>query len=89
MTEKKKTEPKQVKPVNDADVKEHIDKVIDQLAVIAGAREVITEHLKYLKSEYGLSATNTRKAAETLFKSQQEELVEKNEEVIKIIDICS
>jgi hypothetical protein len=89
MTEKKeKKEKPQPKPLDAEDFKKHINEIVDQLVLIESARDVIKEVQGYLKTEYGLASGLTRATAVAVFKRNKEELEEKNEAILSLVELC-
>lgn len=89
MTEKKvKKEKPEPKALDPRDLKNKINEMVDQLVVIESARDVIKEIQGYLKSEYGLPSGVTRATAVAVFKRNREEIEEKNEQVLSLVELC-
>lgn len=82
---KEKPEPKALDP---KDLKLKIDQIVDQLIVIESARDAIKEVQGYLKTEYGLAAGITRATAVAVFKRNKDEIEEKNEQVLSLVELC-
>jgi len=88
MTEKVKKEKPQPKTLDPQDFKDKINEIVDQLVVIEAARDVIKEVQGYLKAEYGLASGITRATAVAVFKRNREEIEEKNEQVLSLLELC-
>lgn len=88
MTEKPKKEKKEPKALDKADFKAKINEIVDQLVIIESARDSIKEVQGYLKEEYGLASGITRATAVAVFKRNKEEIEEKNEQVISLVELC-
>ena len=88
MTDKTKKEKPQPKAIDPADFKKHIDEIVDQLTIIESARDVIKEVQGYLKTEYGLASGLTRATAVAVFKRNKQELEEKNEAILSLVELC-
>lgn len=82
---KQKQEPK---PIDPQDFKRKINDIVDQLVIIESARDGIKEIQKYLKTEYGIASGDSRATATAVFKRNKEEIEEKSERVIALIEIC-
>ena len=89
MTEKKeKKEKPEPKALDPQDFKTKINEIVDQLVIIESSRDVIKEIQGYLKSEYGLASGLTRATAVAVFKRNKEELEEKNEAILSLVELC-
>jgi hypothetical protein len=88
MTEKPKKEKPEPKALDPQDFKNKIDAIVDQLIIIESARDVIKEVQGYLKAEYGLPSGITRATAVAVFKRNRDELEEKNEQVLSLVELC-
>jgi hypothetical protein len=87
LTEKKEKEEKVFKPLDIKDYKDQMDKIVDQMVLMAGAREVVTEHVNYLAGEYGLKKPDVRAAATAIFKDvSKEEVAEKSAVIVQLIE---
>lgn len=82
---KEKPEPKALDP---KDFKAKINEMVDQLVIIESARDVIKEVQGYLKTEYGLPSGITRATAVAVFKRNKDEIEEKNEQVLSLVEMC-
>lgn len=82
---KEKPEPKALDP---KDFKAKINEMVDQLVIIESARDVIKEVQGYLKTEYGLASGITRATAVAVFKRNKDEIEEKNEQVLSLVEMC-
>ena len=88
MTEKPKKEKPEPKALDPQDFKNKIDAIVDQLIIIESARDVIKDVQGYLKAEYGLPSGITRATAVAVFKRNRDELEEKNEQVLSLVELC-
>ena len=88
MTEKPKKEKPEPKALDPQDFKNKIDAIVDQLIIIESARDVIKDIQGYLKAEYGLPSGITRATAVAVFKRNRDELEEKNEQVLSLVELC-
>ena len=82
---KKKPEPKALDP---QDFKVKINQIVDQLVLIESSRDVIKGIQSYLKTEYGLASGLTRATAVAVFKRNKDELEEKNEAILSLVELC-
>jgi len=83
MEKEKKIE---TKPVDHKVLVESINKIVDQLHVQAGSRDVVNEIVKELKTEYGIGPKVSRKVATIVYKQNLEEVDEETQEIADLID---
>ncbi len=79
---------KEIKPIDPVDVAECLDAIVAFLGAIASSREEINSRVKHLKETYGLNSTAVRAAANVMFKENEEELDEKEQQIRDILSIC-
>ena len=74
--------------LNGADVRNHVNNIVDQLQIQENAREVVNEIIKEMKNTYGLPPSVIRSTASIVHKHNKEEIEEKNEQVEELLTFC-
>lgn len=85
--------PKEKKPekvyeeVNEEDFKGYITEIVDQLHVQAASRDNVTEIINEMAGKWNVKKPLIRKAAAIVFKRNQEETEEQNDEVMQLVNM--
>lgn len=73
--------------VNEEDFKEHISDIVDQLHVQASSKDEVTAIVNEMAEKWGMKKPLIRKAATIIFKRNQEEMDEQNDEVMQMVSM--
>lgn len=76
------------KTLNENDISDKINKIVDQLLIQEGARNVVNDIIKDIKDDYGLAPSVVRATASIIYKSNKEEIEEKNGQVEELLTFC-
>ena len=76
------------KAIDENEVSEKVNKIVDQLVMQEGSRELVNGIIKDLKEEYGLNTTVIRQTASIIHKHNKEEVDEKNDQVQELLNFC-
>ena len=76
------------KAIDETDISNKVNKIVDQLLIQEGARNVVNDIIKDIKDDYGLSPSVVRATASIIYKSNKEEIEEKNGQVEELLTFC-
>ena len=76
------------KAIDETDISNKVNKIVDQLLIQEGARNVVNDIVKEIKEDYGLSPSVVRATASIIYKSNKEEIEEKNGQVEELLTFC-
>jgi polyhydroxyalkanoate synthesis regulator phasin len=76
------------KAIDETDISNKVNKIVDQLLIQEGARNVVNDIIKEIKEDYGLSPSVVRATASIIYKSNKEEIEEKNGQVEELLTLC-
>jgi polyhydroxyalkanoate synthesis regulator phasin len=76
------------KAIDETDISNKVNKIVDQLLIQEGARNVVNDIIKEIKEDYGLSPSVVRATASIIYKSNKEEIEEKNGQVEELLTFC-
>ena len=76
------------KTLDKTDINNKVTSIIDQLQIQEDARNIVNEIVKNIKEDYGVSPTVVRAAANIIYKSNKEEIEEKNGQVEELLTFC-
>ena len=76
------------KALDKTDINDKVTRIIDQLQIQEDARNIVNEIVKNIKEDYGVSPTVVRAAANIIYKSNKEEIEEKNGQVEELLTFC-
>ena len=76
------------KTLDKTDINNKVTSIIDQLQIQEDARNIVNEIIKNIKEDYGVSPTVVRAAANIIYKSNKEEIEEKNGQVEELLTFC-
>ena len=76
------------KAKDETDISNKVNKIVDQLLIQEGARNVVNDIIKEIKEDYGLSPSVVRATASIIYKSNKEEIEEKNGQVEELLTFC-
>ena len=76
------------KTLDKTDINNKVTSIIDQLQIQEDARSIVNEIVKNIKEDYGVSPTVVRAAANIIYKSNKEEIEEKNGQVEELLTFC-
>jgi len=76
------------KAIDETDISNKVKKIVDQLLIQEGARNVVNDIIKEIKEDYGLSPSVVRATASIIYKSNKEEIEEKNGQVEELLTFC-
>lgn len=76
------------KSLNENDISDKINKIVDQLLIQEGARNIVNDIIKDIKDDYGLPPSVVRATASIIYKSNKEEIEEKNGQVEELLTFC-
>ena len=76
------------KAIDETDISNKVNKIVDQLLIQEGARNVVNDFVKEIKEDYGLAPSVVRTTASIIYKSNKEEIEEKNGQVEELLTFC-
>jgi|TARA_R110002020_G_scaffold3971_1_gene17442 polyhydroxyalkanoate synthesis regulator phasin len=76
------------KAIDETDISNKVNKIVDQLLIQEGARNIVNDIIKEIKEDYGLSPSVVRATASIIYKSNKEEIEEKNGQVEELLTFC-
>ena len=76
------------KAIDETDISNKVNKIVDQLLIQEGARNVVNDIVKEIKEDYGLAPSVARTTASIIYKSNKEEIEEKNGQVEELLTFC-
>jgi|TARA_Y100000296_G_scaffold86278_1_gene125391 polyhydroxyalkanoate synthesis regulator phasin len=76
------------KAIDETDISNKVNKIVDQLLIQEGARNVVNDIVKEIKEDYGLAPSVVRTTASIIYKSNKEEIEEKNGQVEELLTFC-
>ena len=76
------------KAIDETDISNKVNKIVDQLLIQEGARNVVNDIVKEIKEDYGLAPSVVRATASIIYKSNKEEIEEKNGQVEELLTFC-
>ena len=76
------------KAIDETDISNKVNKIVDQLLIQEGARNVVNDIIKDIKDDYGLPPSVVRATASIIYKSNKEEIEEKNGQVEELLTFC-
>ena len=76
------------KAIDETVISNKVNKIVDQLLIQEGARNVVNDIIKEIKEDYGLSPSVVRATASIIYKSNKEEIEEKNGQVEELLTFC-
>ena len=76
------------KTLDKTDINNKVTSIIDQLQIQEDARNIVNEIVKKIKENYDLSPSVVRAAANIIYKSNKEEIEEKNGQVEELLTFC-
>lgn len=81
----KEEAPKEKKPI-DKQFRDRLLTIVEELGLQADSRERVTETIKELCGDYGVSRSSVRRAAKTLYTDSLEKLESETAEVVSILE---
>ena len=76
------------KAIDETDISNKVNNIVDQLLIQEGARNVVNDIVKEIKEDYGLAPSVVRTTASIIYKSNKEEIEEKNGQVEELLTFC-
>ena len=76
------------KAIDETDISNKVNKIVDQLLIQEGARNIVNDIIKEIKEDYGLSPSVVRATASIIYKSNKGEIEEKNGQVEELLTFC-
>ena len=76
------------KAIDETDISNKVNKIVDQLLIQEGARNIVNDIIKEIKEDYGLSPSVVRATASIIYKSNKEEIEEKKGQVEELLTFC-
>ena len=76
------------KAIDETDISNKVNKIVDQLLIQEGDRNIVNDIIKEIKEDYGLSPSVVRATASIIYKSNKEEIEEKNGQVEELLTFC-
>ena len=76
------------KAIDETDISNKVNKIVDQLLIQEGARNVVNDIVKEIKEDYGLAPSVVRTTASIIYNSNKEEIEEKNGQVEELLTFC-
>jgi len=76
------------KAIDETDISNKVNKIVDQLLIQEGARNIVNDIIKDIKDDYGLPPSVVRATASIIYKSNKEEIEEKNGQVEELLTFC-
>ena len=76
------------KSLDKTDILSKVTNIVDQLYIQEDARNIVNNIVKEIKDDYGVSPSVVRATASIIYKSNKEEIEEKNGQVEELLTFC-